>query len=29
MPLLGFPPYVERCNAVAAAGYQGFKLSSV
>jgi cation diffusion facilitator CzcD-associated flavoprotein CzcO len=29
MPLLGFPPYVERCNAVAAAGYQGFELSTV
>ncbi len=29
MPLLGFPPYVERRNAVAAAGYQGFELNSV
>ncbi len=26
MPLLGFPPYVERCNAVAANGYDGFVL---
>ena len=24
MPLLGFPPYVEKCNAVAAADYDGF-----
>ncbi len=24
MPLLGFPPYVEKCNAVAAKGYEGF-----
>ena len=28
MPLLGFPPYVERCNAVAAANYEGFELTS-
>lgn len=28
MPLLGFPPYVERCDAVAAANYQGFELTS-
>ena len=26
MPLVGFPPYVARCSAVAAAGYEGFKL---
>jgi cation diffusion facilitator CzcD-associated flavoprotein CzcO len=26
MPLLGFPPYVERCDEVAAAGYAGFVL---
>jgi cyclohexanone monooxygenase len=26
MPYLGFPPYVEKCNAVAAAGYEGFRL---
>ncbi len=28
MPYLGFPPYVEKCNEVAAAGYDGFALSS-
>jgi cyclohexanone monooxygenase len=27
MPYLGFPPYVERCNEVAASGYEGFELS--
>jgi cation diffusion facilitator CzcD-associated flavoprotein CzcO len=27
MPLPGFPPYAERCAAVAAAGYEGFALS--
>jgi cation diffusion facilitator CzcD-associated flavoprotein CzcO len=27
MPLLGFPPYVEKCNEVAARGYEGFALS--
>jgi len=27
MPLPGFPPYAERCAAVAAAGYEGFVLS--
>jgi cyclohexanone monooxygenase len=27
MPLLGFPPYVERCNEVAANGYEGFALA--
>jgi cyclohexanone monooxygenase len=26
MPLLGFPPYVERCKQVAASGYEGFEL---
>jgi cyclohexanone monooxygenase len=24
MPLLGFPPYVEKCDEVAAQGYEGF-----
>ena len=28
MPLVGFPPYVEQCDAVAAQGYQGFALST-
>ena len=28
MPLLGFPPYVERCNQVAANGYEGFALGA-
>ena len=28
MPLLGFPMYVEKCNDVAAKGYEGFALSS-
>ena len=27
MPLLGFPPYVEKCDEVAAKGYEGFVLS--
>ena len=27
MPLIGFPAYVEKCDAVAAAGYEGFALS--
>jgi cyclohexanone monooxygenase len=27
MPLLGFPPYVEKCKAVAAGGYEGFVLA--
>jgi cation diffusion facilitator CzcD-associated flavoprotein CzcO len=27
MPLLGFAPYVERCNEVVANGYEGFALS--
>lgn len=26
MPLPGFPPYVEKCDAVAANGYEGFEL---
>ena len=24
MPLVGFPPYVEKCDEVAARGYEGF-----
>jgi cation diffusion facilitator CzcD-associated flavoprotein CzcO len=27
MALLGFPPYAERCAAVAAAGYEGFRVT--
>ena len=27
MPYLGFPPYVAKCNEVAAKGYEGFALS--
>jgi cyclohexanone monooxygenase len=27
MPLIGFPPYVEKCNDVAAKGYEGFVLT--
>jgi len=27
MPLLGFPPYVEKCNEVASKGYEGFTLA--
>jgi len=27
MPLIGFPPYAEKCSAVAAAGYTGFSLA--
>jgi cyclohexanone monooxygenase len=27
MPYLGFPPYVEKCNEVAASDYEGFQLS--
>jgi cyclohexanone monooxygenase len=27
MPYLGFPPYVEKCNEVAAKGYDGFALA--
>jgi cation diffusion facilitator CzcD-associated flavoprotein CzcO len=26
MPYIGFPPYVEKCNEVAAKGYEGFAL---
>jgi cation diffusion facilitator CzcD-associated flavoprotein CzcO len=26
MPLVGFPPYLEKCNEVAAKGYEGFTL---
>jgi len=26
MPYLGFPPYVQKCNEVAAKGYEGFAL---
>ena len=26
MPYLGFPPYVEKCDEVAAKGYEGFSL---
>ena len=25
MPLVGFPPYVDKCDAVAAGGYEGFE----
>jgi len=28
MPYLGFPPYVEKCNEVAAKGYEGFTLGA-
>ena len=28
MPLVGFPPYVEKCDAVAANGYEGFALDA-
>jgi cyclohexanone monooxygenase len=27
MPYLGFPPYVEKCNEVAAKGYEGFTVA--
>lgn len=27
MPYIGFPPYVEKCNAVASNGYEGFVLT--
>lgn len=27
MPYPGFPPYVEKCNQVAASGYDGFALT--
>src|SRR5262249_30583076 len=26
MPLVGFPPYVDKCNEVVAKGYEGFTL---
>ena len=29
MPLIGFPPYVEKCDAVVANGYEGFELHVV
>ena len=29
MPLIGFPAYVEKCDAVAAAGYEGFALKGM
>jgi len=29
MPLVGFPPYVEKCNEVAAKGYEGFTLEAL
>ncbi len=28
MPLIGFPPYVEKCDEVVANGYEGFALES-
>ena len=28
MPYLGYPSYVEKCNEVVAAGYEGFALSA-
>jgi cyclohexanone monooxygenase len=28
MPLLGFPPYVEKCREVVARGYEGFEIRS-
>ena len=28
MPLIGFPPYAEKCDAVAANGYEGFALTA-
>jgi len=27
MPLVGFPPYAEKCAEVAAKGYEGFILA--
>ncbi len=27
MPLVGFPPYVQKCNEVVACGYEGFEFS--
>ena len=29
MPLVGFPPYVDKCDAVAANGYEGFELRAL
>lgn len=29
MPHIGFPPYVEKCNEVVAAGYEGFDFSPI
>jgi cyclohexanone monooxygenase len=28
MPYIGFPPYVQKCNEVAANGYDGFALTA-
>lgn len=28
MPYLGFPPYVETCDEVAAKGYEGFDVGA-
>ena len=28
MPYIGFPPYVEKCDEVAAKGYEGFTLAA-
>jgi cyclohexanone monooxygenase len=28
MPLIGFPPYVEKCDQVATNGYEGFALDT-
>ena len=28
MPYLGVPPYIEKCEEVVAAGYEGFQLMS-
>ena len=28
MPLVGFPPYVDKCDAVAAGGYEGFETAA-
>ena len=27
MPFVGYPPYVEKCNAVVANGYEGFEFA--
>ena len=29
MPLIGFPPYADKCDAVAANGYEGFELRAL